>query len=361
MLLGLLAFRIFRRLSRPSISDVGKHDVTFLPQPVTAISESSLRAPECNGPRRPSWKQMSIPHRPHLPARSIQSSSSSLAESTPSSVLKGSSKSHTLARRLLFPQLAPDADLPPIFLSPAASTDLNDESYDFIAIALRAYVNPWWSKLTRYDKQFLPQITLVLTAVARTLEARLIATDLSPLVFRDLPSLLTQHCIDYRNAQSKLNTSYAAGGAATLPQLFHQLQPHMALSPDGKIEEAYIRQAVDHILKASLPQEDYSPDSERFIIREIATNVLMGLLPRLSQPWFIHKLILDQLGPESIQDRDHLEVCLSPSHRGVLFPTKNIWSLCNCHSPPIISRNPPNLPDPSCSARNHPTFRSNPS
>ncbi len=272
-------------------------------------------------------------------ARSIQSFSSAIQEGTTSSVSKAA-KHNTLARRLLFPQLPQDTDLPPIFASPAASPELNAEVYDFIAIALRAYVNPWWSKITRYDKEFLPQITRVLTSVARSLESRLTATDLSPLVFRDVPTLLTQHSIDYRNAKAKLNTSYAAAGAATLPQLFHQMQPHMAVSADGKIQEAYLRQAVDFLLSASLPQEDYGPEPERYIIREIVVDVLMGVLPRLAQPWFIHKLILDFIGPENEDDREPTQVCASidfissPRFHPLIFHLNS--ALAALRSPPGI-------------------------
>ncbi|KAF7789870.1 hypothetical protein EIP86_000818 [Pleurotus ostreatoroseus] len=205
----------------------------------------------------------------------------------------------TLARRLLFPHLPPDADLPPLLLSQTIPPELNAELYDFIAIALRAYVHPWWSKITRYDKEFLPAITRVLTSVVRTVEARLVYTDLSPLLLRDVPVLLTQHVVDYRNARSKLHSSYAAGGAATLPQLFHQMQPHMALSLEGKVDETYIRQAVDELLRVCLPTEDYEPESERYIVREIMVKVLLdGVIPRITQPWFIHQSVLNLLGPE---------------------------------------------------------------
>ena len=160
----------------------------------------------------------------------------------------------------LFPSLPPDADLPPLFVSPAAASELNTEVYDFLALALRAFVNTWWTKITRYDKEFLPEITRILTAVFRTLEARLLATDLSPLVFRDLSTLLNQHWSDYRNAQSKLHTSYATGGAATVRQLFHQMQPHMAVSTDGKVDEVYIRQVVDELLRVTLLQVSMNMD-----------------------------------------------------------------------------------------------------
>ncbi|KAH9937499.1 PXA domain-containing protein [Fomitopsis serialis] len=228
--------------------------------------------------------------------RSVKSGSSSLGDKP---ATKPAPKPVSLPRRLLFPTLPADADLPPLLTSPLAVPVLNGELYDFVALALRAYVNPWWTKITRYDKEFLPEITRILTSVVRTLEARLLATDLSPLVFRDLPTLLTQHYVDFRSARAKLHTSYATGGAATLPQLFHHLQPHMAISADGRVDDVYVRQAVDHILKACLPPEDYDSEAERYIVREIILSVLLkSVMPRVTQPWFIHKILLDQLGAE---------------------------------------------------------------
>lgn len=220
-------------------------------------------------------------------------------------------KPPSLARRLLFPNLHPEADLPPLLVSASATPELNDELYNFIAIALRAYVHPWWTKITRYDKEFLPSITHVLTVVIRALEARVVRTDLSPLILRDLPSLLSQHYQDYRNAQAKLHTAYATGGAANLPQLFHQAQPHMAVAADGTVDEAYVRQALDDVLKACLPTEDYEADPERYIIREILVSVVLGgVIPRLTQPWFIHQTILTLLGPDKEQEKANL-VCSS--------------------------------------------------
>ncbi|EIW64865.1 uncharacterized protein TRAVEDRAFT_33600 [Trametes versicolor FP-101664 SS1] len=218
----------------------------------------------------------------------------------PRSIQPPPAKPVTLAKRLLFPGLPADTDLPPLLVSPAASPELNVELYDFVALALRAYVNPWWTKITRYDKEFLPEINRILTVVFRALETRLVVTDLSPLVFRDLPTLLTQHWTDYRNAEAKLHTSYASGGAASLPQLFHQMQPHMAVSAEGVIDPVYVRQAVDHILKSCLPPDDYEPETERYIVREVVLKVLVGsVLPRVTQPWFVHKTILDLMGAEN--------------------------------------------------------------
>ncbi|KAI0768480.1 PXA domain-containing protein [Trametes elegans] len=261
--------------------------------------------------------------------RSIQSVASSSQDKSVLTPRLSPAKPVTLPNRLLFPTLPADADLPPLLVSPAATPELNAELYEFIALALRAYVNPWWTKITRYDKEFLPEITRILTSVLRALEARVAATDFSPLVYRDLPTLLNQHWTDYRNAQSKLHTSYATGGAATLPQLFHQMQPHMAVSAEGVIDIVYVRQAVDHILKACLPPEDYEPETERYIVREVILKVLVAsVLPRITQPWFIHKTILDLMGSEKPMDHaEEVSICPQSSCLYFMYIQCAIYSL----------------------------------
>ncbi|KAF8203159.1 PXA domain-containing protein [Pholiota molesta] len=202
----------------------------------------------------------------------------------------------SLASRLLF-HAQPGHQPPALLATPNVAPELTPELYDFIALALRAYVSPWWAKLTRYDKDLLPQISAVLTHVIRALDERVRAQDLPALVFQDVPAILTQHYRDYRNAAAKTATAYASGGAASLPTLFAQLQPHMAVSPEGVVNREYYRQIVDHILRATLPPEDYDPEPERIIIREVVVKILLDdIMPRIVQPWFIHKSILDLIG-----------------------------------------------------------------
>lgn len=202
----------------------------------------------------------------------------------------------SLVRRLLFPQLPPNAEIPPLLA--ADDPELNAELYDFLALALRGFVSPWWSKITRHDKEFLPEITRLVAVFLRSLEARLAAADLPSFVFRDVPAILSQHYADYRNASAKVGTSYATGGSSTLPQIFHQMQPHMAVSANGQWNETYIRHAVEHVIKWCTPPADWEAETERSIIREILAKVILGTaFSRLAQPWFIHKLVLDLLGP----------------------------------------------------------------
>jgi hypothetical protein len=52
------------------------------------------------------------------------------------------------------------------------------------------------------------------------------------------------------------------------------------------------------MLALLLPQADYATQAEREIVREIVVKVLLeDVFPRIVQPWFIQKQVLDLLGP----------------------------------------------------------------
>ncbi|KAH9056994.1 PXA domain-containing protein [Lactarius vividus] len=226
-------------------------------------------------------------------APSITSSSSKLTAQGHSTT--------SLTKRLLFPHLDPSSPLPPLLQTSAVYPPLDAELYDLIALALRAYINPWWTKISRYDKQLLVEITRTLSSVFRALEARVLAADLSPLVYHRLPVLLTQHCIDYRTAARKLGSSYAAAGSASLPMLFHGQQQHVGVSINGKIDEVYVRAAVDVFLKACLSPEDWDAEAERYLLREIVVKTIcVDVAPRVTQPWFLHSTLLNLLGPAEL-------------------------------------------------------------
>ncbi|KAG7099426.1 hypothetical protein E1B28_001278 [Marasmius oreades] len=205
----------------------------------------------------------------------------------------------SLTNRLIFPNVPNSPSFPSLFCSPTPP-ELTAEVYDFIALALRAFILPWWSKITRYDKEFLPQINQIITHAFRSLEARILSQsfqeELPGLLFQDIPILVTQHYKDFRNAQSKVTSSYASGGNLSLSTLFHQLQPHIGVDGEGKVNYEYIRQVIDYVLRDCLPEDDYNPESERFIVREIVVKIVAeDVLPKVTQPWFIYKVILDLL------------------------------------------------------------------
>ncbi|KAH8998740.1 PXA domain-containing protein [Lactarius hatsudake] len=226
-------------------------------------------------------------------APSITSSSSKLTAQGHSTT--------SLTKRLLFPHLDPSSPLPPLLQTSSVYPPLDAELYDLIALALRAYINPWWTRISRYDKQLLVEITRTLSSVFRALEARVLAADLSPLIYHRLPVLLTQHCVDYRTASRKLGSSYAAAGSASLPMLFHGQQQHVGVSADGKIDEVYVRAAVDVVLKACLSPEDWDAEAERYLLREIVVKTIcVDVAPRITQPWFLHSTLLNLLGPAEL-------------------------------------------------------------
>ena len=223
------------------------------------------------------------------------------AQTAPSITSSSAAQGHSaasLTKRLLFPHLAPSLPIPPLLQTSSVCPALDTELYDLIALALRAYINPWWTRISRYDKQLLVEITRTLSSVLRVLETRVLAADLSPLIYHRLPVLLTQHCVDYRTAARKLGSSYAAAGSASLPMLFHGQQQHVGVSVDGNIDEVYVRAAVDVVLKACLSPEDWDAEAERYLLREIIVKtVCVDVAPRITQPWFLHSTLLNLLGP----------------------------------------------------------------
>lgn len=207
-----------------------------------------------------------------------------------------------LHRRVLFPQLQPTVPLPPIL--PDAQPELNEELYDFLALALRAYISPWWSRLTRYDREFVPHVGTILVCVIRALAQRVQTAreenrSLNILLLFDVPTLLKQHYMDLRAAQAKLGTSYASGGAYSLAQLFHQAQPHMAIDASGRVDAVYVRTLLDHVLRVCLPAEDFESEAQCAIIKEVLVKVvLVDVMPKIVQPWFVYKVLLDLLRVE---------------------------------------------------------------
>ncbi len=248
----------------------------------------------------------SHPHRPFRPTSSsgfvpgAQSSQSihSATTNQPSQSLS-TTKSIPLAQRLLQPH-NPHAPLPPILRSHSSQhqdsiTQLNAELYDIIALSLRVYVSSWWhTQISPRDKSFLPQISLVIVHILQVLEQRVLAADLDKLIYHTIPILLVQHYRDYRTSVAKLHTSYASLELnASLPKIFRASQPHLGVDEYGTFNDIYLRQAIDHVLKACLPPDDYESELERSIVREILVKPVFGtVLSQVSQPSFLHSLAL---------------------------------------------------------------------
>ncbi|KAF8302597.1 hypothetical protein DL93DRAFT_2121871 [Clavulina sp. PMI_390] len=302
------------------------------PAPLSPITTSSNVPPRGHTVRVASDASRSV-----LSTRSAPSFTSTNATNTyPPSSYASSSTGVPLARRILNHPSRTGAPLPPALSPPPGNKDehvandisrLNDEIYDFIALALRGYVTPWYSRLTPRDREFIPEINKAVVAVVQELDRRVRRADLDRLLLVDLPILVTQHYEDFRLARSKLGTSYAAGASLSLSassaeaqsqtkpssssslppsaaaenpalaHIFHNIQSHLALNASGEIDDTYLRQAVDHVLKTCLPPQDWASEMERSIVREIIVKPVLGsVLNKLSQPWFLHSILLSLLG-----------------------------------------------------------------
>ncbi|GAC92624.1 hypothetical protein PHSY_000178 [Pseudozyma hubeiensis SY62] len=277
-------------------------------------------------------------------------------------------------RRILFQDLPSTEQAPKI----THDSDLDHEIYLLLAYLLRETVLPWYSKLTP-DREFVTQITSIIASIIHTVVERQAADGgvaastaigsgsdspasstsnaaelprIHALISRDIPLILRQHYLDFRQAQTKaesilvpLGTHSSSSVASTvLSQLdnderrrqrvreqapllyqeafdaepsatgslsplqvalqFQAASPHPGLdsstgSLDGKIDLAYLRIAVLNLLSSLLPADEFAPDTEKFIIRDVLVTVLRGALARSSRPWFfvqsLHK-VLDSAG-----------------------------------------------------------------
>lgn len=283
-------------------------------------------------------------------------------DQTPSTRSSDKSAERSFYRRVLFQDLSPNAEAPTI----THDADLDHEIYLLLAYLLRETVLPWYSKLTP-DREFLTQVTSIITAIVHTITERQLfpaqANASSPatnesdihaprtpaqsdlvrihdLLSRDIPLVLRQHCQEFRLACAKAGSVWAPLGASATPptltkdvssvgndeqrhqqvherlsaeyqsaflpsskidsasasplqvaQLLSAACPHPGIdgasdSLDGKIDLTYLRIAVLNLLSSLMPADEFTPDTEKFIVRDVLVTVLRGALARSFRPWF---------------------------------------------------------------------------
>ncbi|KAM3589787.1 hypothetical protein VKS41_000640 [Umbelopsis sp. WA50703] len=186
--------------------------------------------------------------------------------------------------RLLFPDLIEAKNRRGALEAPpkiTQSSSIDQELYIYLALIVRDFIQPWYQAIT-LDYGLSKEITRIVSECARDVEA-----DLVELILVSLPTLLTQHYMDYRQAVAKLHLNHGGGSAMELESLFYGLQPHFAV----RHEKEYIRQLSDHLLKCLLPKEEYESDCVRYLVRDILAMVLNIITSRLSDPWTINTII----------------------------------------------------------------------
>ncbi|KAI9009908.1 PXA domain-containing protein [Phycomyces nitens] len=197
--------------------------------------------------------------------------------------------------RILFPYILtlPKTDPRRINVPPdiTGSKEIDLELYTYIALLVRDFINPWYRLVTN-DEDLSTEIVNILTQVIQELQKRCRdGVDWSELILISVPNLLTLHYRDYRQAKERLYTGHS-GGAQSIEDLFHGMQPHFALQSDAAHEAEYLRVLTDHILELVLKPSDYGSDGVRHLVREILANmVLASIVESLSDPYTIHLII----------------------------------------------------------------------
>lgn len=268
-----------------------------------------------------------------------------------------------LHRRILFPPSSSSSSSfpPPRILHSSAHGVLDPQILDLIALALRAYVSPWYAGAISPDpdKHFLQAVTNVLVHVVQALEVRLAAIDWSALVLHDVPLVLAEHYRDWDLADEKSPSGENGPTSHNLSrdELFDRIHPHLAVHlvpPPGhvaaaaaaasfsstpaatataaaaaanpnpnpnlgpllgaRVDPVYLRALTDRLLKLVLPPEDYRSLAERTIVRELVVGVAFRTaFERVAQPWFLHAVIAKQLEPRVAAARAAKEARAHPA------------------------------------------------
>ena len=214
----------------------------------------------------------------------------------------------SLIRRVLSPDASHGAEqretprpiedlLPPL----TSFNEVDVQLYAIIAIVLRDCVYAWYSKITP-DHVFVEEVVQIIAHCSRALEQRLRRTDVDELILDEIPALLEQHVQKYQVAR-QLQPLSAYG--STLEVVYHELNPHPALSPppdsaetdtdhEQLHDEALYRQLLAQgALAVLLPTEDLDNACLRTLVGDIIADLMLGqgVSDRACEGWFVHDAI----------------------------------------------------------------------
>ena len=163
------------------------------------------------------------------------------------------------------------------------------ELHPIISYLMRDYVGNWFSDISA-DEELILELVRTFTLAIRHAEQRLAKVDWIPLLTKDVPEALRVHLADSKRARNKMGSMYA--GNASIEELFHGLQPHLALD-SLENEHEYMRKVSEILLDVLFPIRELESEVMRYLLREvISETVLMLIVDKLSEPDMIHELII---------------------------------------------------------------------
>jgi hypothetical protein len=170
--------------------------------------------------------------------------------------------------------------------------------YHLIALALRAYVLSWYTRISPRDRALLPSINnTIITPLLQPILTSIYddSTPLLDLVLLDLPTIINLHIKTYREAVHNTALGYGPLGDAYRARL--PLASVVKVGDKWELSSLYYTSLADGLLKNGLSVEEYGSTVERLMARELVGRmVLGGVGKRLSEDWFWYSFLLKLLG-----------------------------------------------------------------
>ncbi|KAH8153272.1 uncharacterized protein LAJ45_02859 [Morchella importuna] len=179
----------------------------------------------------------------------------------------------------------------PDLLLDAPTHSLIRRLYALLAILCRDYIDTWYTPISS-DRDLIAELITVVAAVVREIERRIHNIDIPLLLLDDLPALITRHITDHRLSHARAGTT----SHHTPAQLFHNLQPHPALSGGAAAAAEYNKLLAHALLDALLPVEKLPSLCARTFMRDLlAALVVGGVVERMSEPRMMYGLVVSLL------------------------------------------------------------------
>jgi hypothetical protein len=194
----------------------------------------------------------------------------------------------------------------------------------------------WFIRISPHDRTFIPHVSSLIVTFITPIIARMDEPQLLPLLLLHFPAILAHHVKLFRIAEAHVGTSLVPQehNQHDLGHIYHSLAPiiactapapnntiptvdissplpdshassasstsppaHQVTPPSYEISPVYLQQLVTALMKLYLPPEDFASDTERIVVREIVSNVVLGaIFKRISHGWFWWKVALALLG-----------------------------------------------------------------
>lgn len=166
--------------------------------------------------------------------------------------------------------------------------------YHLIALALRAYVLSWYTRISPRDRALLPSInSTVITPLLRPILTSIYhdSSSILNLILLDLPTILHLHITNYRQARHQESLDLGSLGDA-----YHARVPLLSVAKKDEtwqLDPLYLTSLADGILKNGLSVDEYGSSVERLMVRELIGRVILGGVgKKLCEAWFWYGLLL---------------------------------------------------------------------